>query len=181
MALGALVGSAAGPAYAQSGRPSPNQGDGDGISVGGKWMMFKSEDKITGAKKIRFELLANNSLRGDTGSRPRLELFCSRGKLELADFNPGTRLGQPDHPSFSGRPQLEVMVRIDDKHDNHSWNWVNGHFLAMDKGTARGLIGADIFNVEVQTASGRQIVEFSPAGLEHDRVKEACGLTPKKP
>jgi len=51
----------------------------------------------------------------------------------------------------------------------------------MDKGTVRGLIGAKIFKVQVQTKGGPQIAEFSPAGLKLDQVRQACGLTPKKP
>ena len=45
----------------------------------------------------------------------------------------------------------------------------------------RGLIGAQVFNVQLPTRSGLQIAEFSPAGLNLDRVKQACDLTPKKP
>jgi hypothetical protein len=51
----------------------------------------------------------------------------------------------------------------------------------MDKGTTRGLLGAQIFNIELPTRSGRQIAEFSPAGLDFSRVKQACDLTPKRP
>jgi len=167
--------------WAQGGRLSPNQGEQDGASAGGRWMEFQSVDKMTGAKRVRFELQANNYLREDQEFKPRVELYCSAGKLTLADFNPGVKLGPPNRPSFWGRPQMEVMVRVDDTHDHHGWNWVNGHFLAMDKGTARGLIGAHIFNVELRTASGTQIAEFSPSGLQLDRVKQACGLSYKKP
>ena len=53
-------------------------------------------------------------------------------------FNPGERLGRPDYPGFWGQPKMEVMVRIDGSHDHKGWNWVRGHFLAMDKGTVRG-------------------------------------------
>jgi hypothetical protein len=73
------------------------------------------------------------------------------------------------------------MVRIDDTHYFKGWNWMRGHFLSMDKGTVRGMIGAQVFNVELPTRSGRQIAEFSPAGLNLDRVRQACDLTPKKP
>ena len=167
---------------AQSGgRMSPYQGEGDGISAGGKWMQFQSEDKMTAAKRVRFELLADNYLREDPDSKPRINLFCSDGKLTLADFNPGARLGHPDYPGFWGQPKMEVTVRVGNIHYHHGWNWVRGHFLAMDKGTARGLIGAQTFKVEVRTRSGPQIAEFSPAGLDVSRVKQACDLTPKKP
>jgi hypothetical protein len=73
------------------------------------------------------------------------------------------------------------MVRIDEHHAYHGWNWERGHFLSMDKGTTRGLIGAQIFKVELPTQSGRQIAEFTPGGLSIDQVRRACDLTPKKP
>jgi len=174
-----LLGAAS--AVAQRGAMSPNQDERDGVSAGGKWVEFQSEDKMTGAKRVRFELMADNYFREDPNYPPRVELFCENGKLKLADFNPGVRLPPPNRPGFWGQPQLEVMVRIDDTHGNHGWNWVRGHFLSMDKGTTRGLIGAQVFKVELPTRSGRQIAEFSPAGLDLDRVRKACDLTPKKP
>ena len=174
-----LLGAAS--AVAQRGAMSPNQDERDGVSAGGKWTEFESEDKMTGAKRVRFELLADNYFREDPNYPPRVELFCENGKLKLADFNPGVRLPPPNRPGFWGQPQLEVMVRIDDTHGYHGWNWVRGHFLSMDKGTTRGLIGAQVFKVELPTRSGRQIAEFSPAGLDLDRVRKGCDLTPKKP
>jgi len=111
----------------------------------------------------------------------RVELFCSGGKLQQAYFDPGAGLGPPNRPGFWWQPQMEVIVRITDTHDYHRWNWVRGEVLSMDKGTVRGLIGAKIFKVQVGTESGQEIAEFSPAGLKLDCVKQACGLTPKKP
>ena len=168
-------------AFPQSGKMSPYQGESDGISVGGKWLEFDSEDKMTGAHKVRFELQSDNYFREDPNYKPRVNLFCSNGKLKLADFNPGVRMRPNRPPGFWGQPQLEVMVRIDDVHYHKGWNWMPRHFLSMDKGTTRGLMGAQIFKVELPTRSGRQIAEFSPAGLDFSRVKQACDLTPKKP
>jgi hypothetical protein len=169
-------------ALAQGGAAmSPYQDEKDGVSVGGKWTMFQSEDKMTGAKKVRFELLAENYFREDPEYKPRVDLFCEDGKLKLADFNPGVRLPPPNRPGFWGQPQLGVMVRVDDVHNRKGWNWVRGHFLSMDKGTTRGLIGAQVFKIEMPTRSGRQIAEFSPAGLNLDEVRKSCDLTPKKP
>lgn len=167
------------PAYAQS--VSPYRDEEDGISAGGKWMQFRSEDKMTGAKEFRFELSSGINFREEADYNPRIELFCSGGKLQQAYFDPGGGLGPPNRPGFWGQPQMEVMVRIDDFHDHHGWNWVRGRVLSMDKGTIRGVIGAKIFKVQVATGSGSEIAEFSPAGLKLDRVKQACGLTPKKP
>ena len=76
---------------------------------------------------------------------------------------------------------MEVMVRIDDTHSNHGWNWIRDRFLSMDKGTTRGLIGARLFNVQIRGRYGPEIAEFSPAGLDLGRVKHVCDLTPKKP
>jgi len=177
----ALLCAAFAPAAAQTGTMSPYQGEKDGVAAGGKWMEFQSEDKMTGAKKVRFELVADNYFREDPDYKPRVELFCEDGKLKLSDFNPGVRLPPPNRPGFWGQPQLEVMVRIDDTHSYHGWNWVRGHFLSMDKGTTRGMIGGQVFKVELPTGSGRQIAEFSPAGLDLQKVRQACDLTPKKP
>jgi hypothetical protein len=151
-----------------------------GIGAGGKWMEFDSQDQMTLVKKSRFELDADNSLPGSE-STPKVILFCTAGKMELADFRPNARIAGPDRPSFWGRPQMEVLVRVDNSHSNHGWNWVNGHFLSMDKGTTREMLGAQVFKVEIRTPEGPQIASFSPAGIDLDRVKKACDLTPKKP
>ena len=177
----ALVGAAALSVSAQSGAMSPYQGESDGISAGGKWLAFRSEDKMTGAKKVRFELLSDNYLSEDPDYKPRIELVCTDNKYTSADFNPGIRLGPPDRPGFWGQPQMEVVVRVDDAHDHHGWNWNRDRFLSMDKGTTRELIGARVFKVEIPGRKGPEIAEFSPAGLDLVHVKQACDLTPRKP
>lgn len=168
-------------ALAQGGAMSPYQNERDGVSAGGKWMQFQSEDKMSGAKRVRFELLAENYFREDPQYKPRIELFCENGKLKLADFNPGVRLPRPNRPGFWGQPQLEVEVRLDDYHSYKGWNWVRGHFLSMDKGTTRGLMSAELVRIALPTRHGREIAEFSPEGLDVDEVRRACDLTPKKP
>lgn len=160
---------------------SPNQGEKDGVSAGGKWMSFESEDKMTGAHKVRFELLADNYLKEDPDYKPRVELICTNGKYTFGDFNPGARLAPPNRPGYWGQPQMEVMVRVNDMHSYHGWNWIRGRNLSMDKGTVRELIGADIFKVEFGARGGREIAEFSPAGLNLDEVHKSCDLKPKKP
>lgn len=158
---------------------SPYQGEQDGISAGGKWMMFQSEDKMTAAKHVRFELLAENYFREDTDYRPRVELVCENGKYKIATFNPAVRV-PPNRPGFWGQPQLDAEVRVDDVHYRHGWNW-QGRYVSMDKGTARGMVGARVFNIAIPTRSGRQIAEFDPAGLDIAQVRKACDITPKKP
>ena len=180
-ALLILVIGAAALACAQSGAMTPYQGESDGVSAGGKWLEFASTDKMTGAKKVRFEIQSDNYFKEDPEYKPRVDLYCSNGKLKFGDFNPGVRLAPPNRPGFWGQPQLEVMVRVDDTHYFKGWNWMRGHFLSMDKGTIRGMIGAQVFKVELSTRSGRQIAEFSPGGLNLDRIRQACDLTPKKP
>lgn len=180
-ALFFVVLGAAAWAYAQSGAMSPYQGEADGVSAGGKWLEFQSTDKMTGAKKVRFQLQSENYFREDSEYKPRVNLICDNGKLKLADFNPGVRLAPPNRPGFWGQPQLQVEVRVDDVHYFKGWNWMRGHFLSMDKGTVRGMMGANIFNIALPTRSGRQIAEFSPSGLNLDRVKQACDLTAKRP
>ncbi|MGD0413762.1 MAG: hypothetical protein ABSA80_00270 [Terriglobales bacterium] len=175
------IGAAAASACAQSGAMTPYQGESDGVSAGGKWLEFASTDKMTGAKKVRFEIQSDNYFREDPEYKPRVDLYCSNGKFKFGDFNPGVRLAPPNRPGFWGQPQLEVMVRVDDTHYFKGWNWMRGHFLSMDKGTIRGMIGAQVFKVELATRSGRQIAEFSPGGLNLDRIRQACDLTPKKP
>lgn len=160
---------------------SPNQDESDGVSAGGKWLEFASTDKMTGGGKVRFQLLSDNYFKEDPDYKPRVSLICSNGKLKLADFNPGVRLPPPNRPGWWGQPQLRVEVRVDETHYFKEWNWFRGHFLSMDKGTTRGLMGANVFNVALPTRSGRQIAEFSPGGLDFARVKQACDLTPKKP
>jgi hypothetical protein len=155
------------------------EGKANAVSAGGSWMQYSSEDPMTAAKKVRFELAAANAPNSDDSAK--VILYCTNGKMKLADFRPNMRLARPNWPGFWGQPQMRVRVRVDDAHSDHSWNWVNGHFLAMDKGTAREMIGAHLFRVEFMTPAGPQIAEFSPAGLDLKLVKEACDLTPKKP
>lgn len=152
----------------------------NGVAAGGKWTMSESEEKMTGQKRVKFDLPADNNLR-DSDRPPEVLLFCVGGKLKLADFRPNLRLSGPNRASFWGRPQMRVTVRIDNHHSNHNWNWVNGDFLAMDEDTARGLIQANIFKVEFNSRDGSQIAEFSPAGLDTAKVRQACGIKPEKP
>jgi hypothetical protein len=171
----------AGSAFGQEGAMSPYQDEQDGTSAGGKWTEFRSEDKMTGAKKVRFELLADNYFRQDPDYKPRVEIVCTNGKYQYADFSMGGLLGRPDYPGFWGQPKMQVKVRIDSSHDQKGWNWVRGRFLSMDKGTVRGILRAKIFYLEVRTRSGPQIAEFSPEGLNTGAVRRACDLTPHKP
>ncbi len=166
-------------AFAQNGAMSPYQGEQDGVSAGGKWMEFRSEDKMTGAKRVRFELQSDNYFREDPNYKPRVEMICENGRYKVANFNPGVQV-RPNRPGFWGQPQLQVEVRVDDVHNYKGWNW-RGRILEMDKGTARGMMGAQIFNIALPTPSGRQIAEFSPVGLNLDQVRQACDITPKKP
>ncbi len=180
-ALACLIVLCAGSAFAQ-GTMSPYPNEQDGVSAGGKWMQFQSVDKMTGAKRVRFELVSNNYFREDPDYKPRVELYCEDGKYKFGEFNPGVKLPPPNRPGFWGQPQLEVEVRIDDFHSHHGWNWgPRGRFLSMDKGTVRGLMGAQIFYIALPTRSGRQIAEFSPAGLNPEEVRKSCDLTSKKP
>ena len=156
-------------ARAQKGAMSPYQDEKDGVSAGGKWMEFQSEDKMTGAKKVRFELLANNYFKEDPDYNPRVELVCSNGKYERADFNLGLNWEGPTIPGFWGQPKMEVMVRIDGSHDHKGWNWVRGRFLDMDKGTVRGMIGAQVFNVEVRSQDWLQDRRVLARGPEPGR------------
>jgi hypothetical protein len=164
------------PVFAQS----DDDNRGDGASAGGNWKVFDSEDRMTAAKRTTFELGSDNSSKEDRYARSRISIYCENGKFKASEFTPSIRLAPPNRPGFWGQPQMEVMVRVDSHHSYHGWNW-NGRFLAMDKGTTRELIGAQIFRVEFGAFDGSQIAEFSPAGLDLAKVSHACGLTPKKP
>jgi hypothetical protein len=153
----------------------------NGVSGGGKWTVFRTEDPMTTAKRVRLELPADDTDFRDGEDQARIILSCTDGKLKRADFRPNVRLGRPDWPGFWGQPQMRVRVRADDSHSDHNWNWVNGHFLSMDKGTTRELIGARLFRIEFRTPDGPKIAEFSPAGLDVKMVSDACGVTPKRP
>ena len=178
MAVGVIL-LCAGVLNAQSAPDAGPDSPGNGVPAGGKWTVARNEDRMTAAKRARFDLPADDA--PDSVDQARIILYCSDGKMTLADFRPNVRLGRPDWPGFWGQPQMRVTVRVDDTHFTRNWNWVNGHFLSMDKGTIRGLLGAQLFRVEFGTPEGPKIAEFSPAGLDLNQVKSACGLTPKKP
>jgi len=148
--------------------------------VGGNWRVVESENKMTAAKRVTFELIADNSLRGNREAPSRIDIYCENGKYQSSEFTPGARLAPPTRPGFWGQPQMEVTVRVDNAHSSHGWNW-NGRFLAMDKGTVYELLGAQVFKIEVLTPRGPEISEFSPGGIDLTRVSHACGLRPRKP
>jgi len=149
-------------------------------NAGGKWWEVDSEDAITAARRAKFEINADGYLRQNRSVQSRIEIFCENGKYKSSEFTPGVSLGPPNRPGFWGQPQMEVTVRVDNKHDNHGWNW-NGRSLAMDKGTTRELIGAQLFRIEFLARGGPEIAEFSPAGIDLSRMAHACDISPKKP
>jgi hypothetical protein len=155
---------------------------GDGNYAGGNWRAFESEDTMTAARKVRFELLSDKSMRSNRDEPDtKIELFCENGKFKSSSFSPGVRLGPPNRPGFWGQPQMEVMVRADSRHGNRGWNW-NGNSLAMDKESTRALVAAEIFKIQYLGPRGPVIAEFSPAGIDMDRLSQAChGIAPKKP
>jgi hypothetical protein len=184
----------------------------DGAPAGGYWNVYDTQDKMTAAHRVKFELVGNSEQREARGpdargpydnypaprgpydsrgprgprdaepepSQPRVEIFCENGSFKASNFYPGMRIAPPNRPGFWGQPQMEVLVRVNDSHSNHGWNWTPD-FLAMDKNTTRELIGAQLFRVEFLGSRGPVIAEFQPAGLELGRMAKACGLKPKKP
>ena len=79
--------------WAQEGPDMPDRPSG-GVSAGGKWTVSSSEDRMTAAKRVRFDLVADNT--GEGNDQARVILFCTDGKLKLADFRPNIRLSRPD-------------------------------------------------------------------------------------
>lgn len=176
------VGSAS--AQGPAGPPPREQPQNQGQSAGGNWWVWQSEDPMTAAKLTTFQLESSNTM-PDSDRHSKIILYCKNGHLEHSVFEPSIRMSGPNRPGFWGQPQMEVMVRVDNAHSNHGWNW-EGRTLSMDKGTTRELLGANLFRVEflgMQRRGGAapNIAEFSPAGLDLGRVKAACDLTPKKP
>ena len=144
-------------------------------SVGGNWFLYESEDPMTAAKDVRLEIQADNFLRESSYRKPKIEIVCQNGDYKHATFIPGTKLGPPNRPGFWWQPQQEVLVRIDNKHHRKGWNWMRDRSLAMDKGTVRDLLKAKLFRVEFNSGRGPEIAEFTPDGLNRDRVYKACG------
>src|SRR5437016_961457 len=91
----------------------------NGMSAGGKWTEYRAEDPMTGAQKVRFELPAENTAAGD--EQARIILYCTNGKLKLADFRPNVPLARPNWPGFWGQPQMRLRVRADNSHRDKSW------------------------------------------------------------
>jgi hypothetical protein len=151
-----------------------------GVTAGGNWTEYDSQDTMTAVRKVTFQLRADGSPRSPEPFQPRVEIFCENGSYKAGNFTPGVRLAPPNRPGFWGQPQMEVMVRVDESHSNHGWNWTPNS-LSMDKGTVREMIGAEVFKVQFLGDNGPSIAEFSPHGLDLTRVSKACGLTPKKP
>jgi hypothetical protein len=151
------------------------------VNAGGKWVEIESQDQMTLVKRTKFELEADNFLADSSYHKPKIVITCENGKYKFADLVPNVKLGPPNRPGFWGQPQLEVLVRVDESHSNHGWNWLRGRALSMDKGTVRELIGAKVFKVEFRTPDGPEIAGFTPAGFSLDRIGKACDLNPKKP
>jgi len=166
-------------AYAQD--PQDQQGPPP-QSAGGRWSVFRSEDRMTGAKLVQFELESENTM-PDSDRRSRVVLYCKNGKYENAEFQPSIRMAGPNRPGFWGQPQMQVRVRADGWHDDKGWNWL-GKGLSMDKGSVQRAMGARVFRVEFTAARKKAspvpyIAEFSPEGLDFHQVKAACDLGPK--
>jgi hypothetical protein len=146
--------------------------------------MFQTEDAMTAAKLTRFELDSNNTM-PDSDRHSKIVIECKNGHYEHGNFVPAIRMAGPNRPGFWGQPQMEVVVRVNDHHDEKGWNW-EGRALSMDKGTVREALGAHLLRIEFlgarrQRGPAPHIAEFSPEGLDLGQVRSACDLTPKKP
>src|SRR5713101_3920420 len=61
----------------------PEDNPANGVPAGGKWTVGRNEDRMTAAKRARFDLPADNA--ADTVDQARIILYCSDGKMSLAD------------------------------------------------------------------------------------------------
>src|SRR5260370_20849645 len=95
----------------------------NGASAGGNWKEYDSEDKMTAARRVKFELVADNTLLDTRTFHPRVELLCENGGYKASRFTPGSRLAPPDPPRFWCQPQLPVLARCDKSHSNPGWHW----------------------------------------------------------
>src|ERR1700722_2400107 len=57
------------------------EGTANAVSAGGNWTEYSGEDLMTAAKRVRFELPANDSPNND--DRAKVILYCTDGKLKL--------------------------------------------------------------------------------------------------
>jgi hypothetical protein len=95
---------------------SPYQNEQDGVSAGGKWMQFQSEDKMSGAKRVRFELMADNYFREDPDYKPRVELYLRSWQVQAGRFQSRSETATSQSPRFLGTAATRGEVRIDDFH-----------------------------------------------------------------
>src|SRR5258705_3868270 len=103
------------------------------VSAGGKWTVSRAEDPMTAEKKVHLQVPADNSVAGE--ELAQINLYCTNGKLKLADFHPNVPLARLNCPGFWGQQQMRVRVSADDWHGDHEFNHVNDDVLAMDTGT----------------------------------------------
>ncbi|MBV9341205.1 MAG: hypothetical protein JO159_10000, partial [Acidobacteria bacterium] len=87
-------------AQGRAGDDREAEGNEPGVAAGGKWTQYAGEDRMTAAKRFRFELPSENS--PDSDQQARIILYCTDGKLNLADFRPTVKLSRPNWPGFWG-------------------------------------------------------------------------------
>ena len=81
--------------YRRDAPPPDDQGNYEGnansVNAGGNWTEYSGEDRMTAAKRVRFELPADNAPNSD--DQAKVILYCTNGKLKLADFRPDHAFG----------------------------------------------------------------------------------------
>ena len=60
-----------------------------GITAGGNWLEFDKKDPMTDAKRVRFEIEADNFLHNSGYYKPKIEIFCKdNGEFSAARSTP---------------------------------------------------------------------------------------------
>jgi hypothetical protein len=147
-----------------------------GRTAEGAWKIQPQKDKLTDQPSIVYSLNAD-------GEKGYLAFRCSGdGRFNEAWFEPGVVL---DNSTTAQRgllggdqPNQMVQVRVDNKIKVHFW-FVSADLraLTIGKRDLEEILNAKDYRVQFTVAfSGEDVRKFSPAGIDRQLVKRACGF-----
>ncbi len=145
-------------------------------NAGGQWEIEPRKDAMTDRPSVVFSLNAN-------GQPGYLAFRCSgEGRFEKAWFHPGVVL---DNSTTAQRgllggeqPNQFVRVRVDSKFKLHWW-FVSVDLMALEIGKRdfEEILNAQDYRIQFTEAfRGGDVRSFSPAGIDRQLVKRACGI-----